>query len=1161
MERYIGGIIRMAVNLTYVYFNTIDYSGTSILSSYTLDITPLTFVPDFTTSSLLSGTTLLSNKKVKWDFGDGSQSNELSAVHIYSWPGQYTVKLTIFDNNGNAYDSSYQPTINIYDFVCDNIQFEDNGTFIYDIPASQITNPITLNRQNSWQSFPGVSATGYTLGLYASGASGDYEDINDFYQDKWAHLRSLSRFYVEETLGATTQYVLVDTLTTTTSEVFAGILNNQIQVVDQSFNGSEFAGTTGSSTFYYVDDRTKNFTSREDPIFIFASPNTATFPDSFAEKNNIFKYINYPPAGIQNIRPAVLPIVKVRHNPADHLSITTNGIDGEGYLSSTSFNIPQISWQNTEIPFVIKFKDSLNYTTKTYPCLSSSTINTSISAVTAYNVQFGLISAGQTSIIPITSVQFYEDFSVDAPQSLSAFYKGYFIPSTSTNNVQLTAQVNVIDPVNFPKDSLIGWISQPNYGYITRFFKQEVYNSCTGTVTVDLSSQQSFFETDPNRNIYAICVAPSGAGIGNDYQTWVADGTSDTLIKIDVYGNTLSAFELSAYPLSGGGIVNLQSAILSSAAPASIAMDGNSDVWITLFDGVSSIKIDGVSGYIKASALPSYSNLCYFLSSDYNIAQLSGFAGENTILPSSIDTDLDNNIWICYTHPLSNFLMQYDTNGAPLCVIPFPSLIAPSELIVDRNQFVWVTAIDNSNTSMTLTGENDRVYKFTGTGTLVNGYPLTGFRRVGNITVDGDQNAWVVQDRETLTRIDAISATMTNYTAGSGLNQTDYINSIGGITCDTSNYIWVINNFDTAMYFIDAMSVSQPISAVDALPLTTAPLLQTDVLSTFQERSFDAYGDWIGFRWINKYMIPYTITRTITGISNTFNINPYLGNYNITKVNEDFDANGYYDSLRFQEVLIDKDIFFDQFLGTIVGNISAQPFELGKTIYEKIANFVSNRTDVDKCNLDGLLSLCEELSIQFEQYNYPFPPELRRLIDILTIKHKVLWGEQNKFNQNFDTKGALTNSLYGINLGSQYNIQTDSISANYPVVAYELFSGIYSLVNSTGMNNVSAIVVPLSSYNINWGWGLVAPTSVSGIEIANYYNFYNYIPTFDNTFYDNIINWADPMNTLVPTVSGYNDWQEDNGIMQNMISYSLTKGLRLFQDSPDIVYNSISGAS
>jgi len=96
---------------------------------------------------------------------------------------------------------------------------------------------------------------------------------------------------------------------------------------------------------------------------------------------------------------------------------------------------------------------------------------------------------------------------------------------------------------------------------------------------------------------------------------------------------------------------------------------------------------------------------------------------------------------------------------------------------------------------------------------------------------------------------------------------------------------------------------------------------------------------------------------------------------------------------------------------------------------------------------------------------------------------------------------------------------------------------------------------PLSDYNYNWGWGLVAPKSLSGVEIGRYYEFYEFLATEDGTFQNSLIDWNNPQTLLTPYISSYKEWSNKNGIMQNILSYELTKGLKLFTSATNIQYN------
>lgn len=1146
------------INYSYIYFDVKDYSNNRTLSSYTLENTPLVFIPNLTTSALLTATDAISNKYVQWNFGDGTFSNDLTATHRYKWPGIYKPVLTVYNRQGVPYDSSYQPLIEIKDFVPDALIFRDSDKFFLNTLAGKLTEPIDLYRYNSWQSYPALSSEGYTINLYASGALGEYLDLDRYTNDKWGHLRKTSRFYIKKEYNGNEEYTVVDSLCTNSVEIYTVVDGGVLTICSRETPNSVFAGTSGQKSIYYADDYVKNFSTRNAPIFIFANFDSSKFSDSFTIKNDAYRSIRYMPIGYQNLKPAIFPFTKIRFNPADKLSISTTGIDGEGTLSTTVFNIPKLSWSKTEIPFVIKLKDNENFTTKTYQELDSSTIHPNLSNVQYFNLQLALLEQTDNGVRPITAVKFYDDFGPDIPKSIGGFYKGYFVADTTSNNCFLSASMVIRDVPNMFLDTIFGWIALPQFNKLQRYFKQEIYSYCTGLLTLTLSAESIKYDSRSNRNVYAIQVIPSGSDYTKDFQTWFADGSRDTLFKFDVNGNMLSSFSLSSYPLSttsGINYIDLRSPQINSAAPGSLALDSRNDLWMTLFDSVSVLKLDCNTGFIKSVAYPANSNIVYLLSSDYNLPQLSGFAGENLFLPSSVDTDVDNNIWVTYTHPASNFLIKYDTYGQLLTTIVFPKVISPVEVVIDRDNNAWLTAY-NLISGYRLDQRDDFLYKFNNKGDLLSGYPIKGFKNIGNLTIDTLQNAIVFENQQTVTKINKNTLQKTYFKAGSA-NQTTYIGSAGGIACDTGDFVWVINNFDQRLYFID--SYQEPTDAYNNMSwvkLEYPPESVENVLSSFQMKQFQAYGDWLGQRWSNKYAVKSTLERVITGSSNLFKILPYTGEYNVYKVNEDFNAEEFYYSLAYNDLLSECNKFFKSFLGTIVGGVTAQPYELGKTVYEKIANFVSNKSDIDLVNLDSLLSMCNELSVQFEQYNYPFPPQIERLVNLLSIKHKKLWGDKNKYDLNFDNKLGSYPISKATNLGDELSVLTSRVTAYTPVIAYEIFSNTYTVVNRTlipGLNINES--VPLSSFNYNWAWGLVLPAAVSGVKIKDYYKFYKYIEKYNDNVYDNIIDWNNPHTTLSYSNSSFNEWSKVSGIMENILSYELTKGLRLILSASDLVYN------
>jgi hypothetical protein len=318
---------------------------------------------------------------------------------------------------------------------------------------------------------------------------------------------------------------------------------------------------------------------------------------------------------------------------------------------------------------------------------------------------------------------------------------------------------------------------------------------------------------------------------------------------------------------------------------------------------------------------------------------------------------------------------------------------------------------------------------------------------------------------------------------------------------------------------------------------------------------YKGFGDWSGFRWLNKYHNE-SGTVSLTGTT-TLNILPSGGKYNVAKINEDFDATETLKSYRFQEFLINDNKLFDNFLGNIVGGVSAKPTTLGKVIYEKIANFVANNNDIDTCNVNALYSLCEQLNIPISNYNYTYPAGLKRIVDLTSIPHSRLWGTRSKFDRDFDRKGS-TSALEAVNLGDQLSVETYIVSAGTPIVSEQLFNREYKIINtmyisgsSTDSGYAASVgllsAYPLRDYRPQWGW--VLQDGISGIDISKFYKFYTYKPKYDDIQLEGTIDWVNPYNTFTETASGMNEWIDADGMIDTMIDYELRSGLNLFESS------------
>jgi hypothetical protein len=304
-----------------------------------------------------------------------------------------------------------------------------------------------------------------------------------------------------------------------------------------------------------------------------------------------------------------------------------------------------------------------------------------------------------------------------------------------------------------------------------------------------------------------------------------------------------------------------------------------------------------------------------------------------------------------------------------------------------------------------------------------------------------------------------------------------------------------------------------------------------------------------------------TGTYGLTGESSSFNIWPLSGQYHIAKMSEDYDHAATLQSYILQDTISEKSNFTNWFIKEIFGSHLDDPEVMGKTIYEKIDNFTSNINDIDFCNVDALYSLAEMVNLNFNDYRYNFPAGIKRLVDLLSINQKRLFGFRDNSNTNFDKTGYTLSdsSLIGRNLGSILSTSTYTVTAGVPIISNQLFGNQLKFVNtmvvsgapdqegySTTYGGLTSYA--LSSYDVTWGWGLSFPV---GEDISNYYDFYSYI---DSGVYElsaadvvnGVIDFSNSLTTLKETNSAVVDWTEKYGTVDAMFDHRLRKGLDLF---------------
>jgi hypothetical protein len=296
---------------------------------------------------------------------------------------------------------------------------------------------------------------------------------------------------------------------------------------------------------------------------------------------------------------------------------------------------------------------------------------------------------------------------------------------------------------------------------------------------------------------------------------------------------------------------------------------------------------------------------------------------------------------------------------------------------------------------------------------------------------------------------------------------------------------------------------------------------------------------------------------TLSGYSTPFNILPSQGEFDIRKVNEDNNQSQNFKDLRYQDILLDKPVLFDDFLGQIVGTSNTSVETLGIRNYEKTSNFVSNVADSEFANLKSLTNLFNELNIPFESYPQQFPPSLSRILDILSVGLTRQIGGVNQYQLNFNDKGYTGKTVFGKNKGDLLNINsallyTGDQSRN--IIALEKFSEEYTLLNTnilsaTNIEYIDTNTYALSSYNNTWGWGLVLPNDVDGIGIKDYYEFYEFNNTIEGSLLQKFIDFDNINNTYLTDVVSFADYSDKWGIVESVISHNLYTNLNLISGS------------
>lgn len=1093
---------------------------------------------EFDTSDKASNFTYrISKNNLVWDFGDGHTSTEYEPIHAFEQPGEYSISVTLYDVDGLPRRNVYKYMLVIRNYFNDEVIWDSNRLRDIGIEYGIVSIPlnIKLKKTVSWQNIDTLD----TITMYASGSNSLPGVQKNYMENKHAHMQKTWRFVedplnpvpVEQTnLPGTPINVRTDAssmffpaYSNSSSSQFKTQPTHMELLVDNSLNG-EFETTTigvsGVKDMYFIDDSAKNYLSRDVvPVFLFtALSSTGEYGEDIESPVD------------------VMP-VKMTYQPATHMRISTNGMRSF-VLNETMFmggeytlNIAALS----EYGIILKSDYEQFFLQTTFGELKPYEVNISITDNTTGDV----IPTDQTP----------REITIDTPGC------GNFIitPKQTSADATLTAHVKLVDPPYSPIDTsiyvltdmhdararfLIPGFADPDNPLGATFgtLADNTYVAAidSPTLTSKLSS------TDITHSCFAVAVHPEQNVV------YAGNETNDTLFKFNRSGKiindglpiyiprlicesgVLNQTKFNYYSRSGDSILDYMYGNLAefpdqfeasassgcdrfelniddkiALSPSSLSIDGTGDVWVTLIDGVMTVKISPIQSgghRVTAIAIPQAIDALHEPNIDQGFGKKTE-SGEMLWMPSKVVADMKNDIWVSYTNSENIKLIKY--SGRPslddageiqfqmnqLCEITFPEHTHLDDMIIDPYNNLWVTDathlttdVNDSNEEIVTSNggvyhvlsdansghvtdliDREQVYHLTTYNTSVNSVAQTSFDKPTAMAVDLTDVLYVATNGNSIVRIDVVTH-KADFIFAAGKSWTDIdndkaslrgsynkrrgkVSAIDALGCNSDNKLLVMNNAEKILYSYTCPSIRE-VEPGEEFDLYNYEL--EGVVKDFNDdelvHTLQGAGDWTGMRWIQKYLKIYPANRVMTG-----HVDLRVANSSDDDVviqNENHDASQAIIDYTLQDTINTKDNLLYWFFKQIVGDINSDVETLGKVIYSKIANFVPNNVDIDTCTANNLKSIATQMGCDIKTYNYTYPGSIQRLIDILSIKYSALFGSRSQTGFQFSKNGYANNFNHGRNIGPNPidDVKKYRVKIGSRIVARELYNNNHTLI-------------------------------------------------------------------------------------------------------------------
>ena len=1062
----------------------------------------------YETKFVFKKTNLPSFSITSWDLGDGtlvyeptlSADNSIGVEHIYKYPGVYRIGLSAWTQSGDF--ETTEKYIDVDYKVKDRILFTDKPTQ-WNTPGQPTHKPFVVSLTSTKIDEP------LSLVLHAANSdSVPYFEIDD----KWRFIVPTWKFIDSETLKPLRSPVLLETV--------------------PLYGETGIIAVSASCKFYYIDYSSTLNKDRVCPVLITATLSTEQF--TYPPESLVYPYFSYS----NNEVVKAVETCHVLDAVPTELKVTEN------FIQDTY----PVKWSNIPIPVMV--------TCRFDP--AHSPLFADIEGISAADIftypksnDLGLLYNVTLSISGLSSNQCESDKnlyfkSTDKNGSIASGYIFSTItPLTSINSAKIIASTTIVNeltstkrfafPTGYPLNTT-AFISHPFANNINKVDVNSYLSKCSEIVyyknlgLLPEGRVESFsVPTVESENTNNLQLSGVGGILG-----LTLNPVKNILYAADADSNKIHLFKNNALLSS----VDLSSVLSKPVSPSYISIDKNHNVWISTYDSSKILKYNYLMDTLMASASFESSLSGNFEEFDsFNLPFMS---------PPIVETDLNNDVWVCYSHPLSSYIAKFDSYGNQLFVEKLDYNAVPVSLNIDQQNNLWVAC-----------REGNSIFCYDTNGTKLSSFD---FLKPSFTTLDRSSNLWIahgynlvsVLNTQTLgvsswrlqtTPIFKYELIRSNYIPYNEYSEEEIANSQsnnemwGGLASDVLNRIWFINSESNFAGTFFAEEPSNMKFATLVPTVCSQPFIgdYLEDIPTNAVRSAQAIGDWTGNKWYQKYAKSTNYIQ-VSGTSNSFSILNLTGHSNyknytdtdfskLAKVNEDFNYSDYLQKLALPELINQNKSLFDSFFPGLVGNDEVTSVENpGKLFYEKIANFNANHSDVDTAEIKQLKSLAKQVYVESKDFGIDFPSEVSRLLNIFSVPLHDLRGTVTLEEDPENRIGALLMAY-------------DTVSANQYIYAKDRIYNTIQLIYLTPENSETT-VFPLTSLDIDGLRGNI--NEIGNTNFDNYY-FFALNDVALSEYQNNVIDWNSPDTTLSYTLSTEEDYYSDNGIVELYFNNLLTR--------------------